>query len=222
MHSRCDARRPPGMLLAGTATAAAGILAVLTPPTAAFGLARGTAIAPCRAAPGGWQVLATAGPHAAAAPSGLGVVRVAISGLDPASCDGLPAKVQIRGNPAGIQSDPAVLALSTLDTRRDPCTGAAVPDAPTVHTGAIVLNACSDGGPGRDANIHETTVFRVTIGETTTVLGEHARRTPSSSGSGVLPFTGDWSRMLTCAGVLLILAGWSLISLARRRRRPTE
>jgi hypothetical protein len=196
---------------------AIGLLTVLTPATAAFGLARGTAIAPCTAAPGGWQVLTTAGEDAAA-PSGLAVVRVSISGLDPSSCDRLPVKVQIRGNRSGIQSDPAVLALSTLDSRRDPCSGAALPDPLAVHAGAIVLNACPSGGPGGDASIRETTVFRVTIGSTTAVLGEHTRRTIRSSGTGLLPFTGDWSRLLTSLGLLLILAGWILVGVGRRRR----
>lgn len=109
-------------------------------------------------------------------PSGpeVGIEKVALSGFDPAHCDGQPVEVVLSGNRAGDPSRPATELLSTLDSAKDPCTGAALPEPLTINAGVITLTGCAstvDPQRAADASVHDVTQLQVRVSGQTIPIG---------------------------------------------------
>lgn len=95
-----------------------------------------------------------------------GIEKVALSGFDPASCDGQPVEVILSGNRAGDPTSAATELLSTLDSAKDSCTGAALSEPLTINAGAITLSACASTASPEQAtyaSVHDVTRLQVRV-----------------------------------------------------------
>ena len=223
---------------AGSVVVLAGLGAVLGPAAAADAAVSTNAAGRCLPSSGAVTVHFVLGGSGAPTP---GIAGVSLTGFDPGSCDGQPVTVTLSGNQAGDPNAPVTELLSTLDSKRDACTGATSEDPVLVDGGSITLSACpttDDPQVGAYADLHDVTRLTVKVsghvvpsqpggvvlGEQGTrprgddggaeVLGEQVTR-PRDTASGILPFTGGPYPIGIWVGGLLVLFGIASILLDR-------
>lgn len=122
--------------------------------------------------------------------------QVSLSGFDPASCNGRPVEVMLSGNRAGDPTSPATELLATLDSAKDPCTGAALAQPLTIRDGAITLAGCaSTVERQRQApSVHAVTQLQVRVSGQTVPIGGggavNAPQSPIANAGGASPAAG--------------------------------
>ncbi len=117
---------------------------------------------------------------------GPAIAGVVIGGFDQSACDGLPVTLVLNGNPAGDPNQPVSELLTTLDSKRDPCTGATLASPLTISGGSITLHGCAavtDPHGASYASIHDATqlVLEVADAPTTAQVGGVSTAAPSTA-----------------------------------------
>lgn len=196
----------------------------------------------CLASPGGIQIHYGLGSNRS---GDVGIESVELSGFDPETCDGAPARVTLSGNQAGDPAGPADEQLAVLDTALSPCTGAEVDPAHVISGGSLTLRACStlpSPTGAAYADLHDVTRIQIEVDGNEVPLTPAVDESPDSgpdvlgvqqfaygSGSGVtansgasggdlMPATGGPRSLMLWSGMLLLLLG--VISLAWDLLRP--
>lgn len=160
----------------------------------------------------------------------LTISGVALSGFDPATCDGQTVRVSFYGNAAGDSAASTDL-LSVMDTSAIPCRRDGDDSPVVLHEGSITVRGCAEAADPHGAafvDVHDVTSLRVQVAGAgpsditkPKVLGSQAiqdgAEMPAPPASGdALGDTGGARLVAAYLGLAFLLLG--ILALARRRR----